>query len=757
MLTTGAGTFVDDVSIAGAAYACFVRSPHAHARIKKVDVSAAASVAGCLGVATAPSLALPPMLEIDMVPAAFSRPPLASDVVRFVGEAVAVVVGASREIAVDLAGLVEIEYEPLEAVIDPEAALSVGAPLLFPSAGTNLAYQVTLGDEGDVLSDAEVVVSGRFLNQRLAPVPMEPGAIAAVPQPDGSLRIWASTQVPFDLRAAIATGLGWEAARVRVVVPNVGGGFGAKGYVYPEQVVVAAMAARLGIPIKYVETRSENMVAMGHGRGQVQDVQLGATREGRLVGLKVSVISDAGAYPGLGAFLPTFTGVMASGVYRIGKIAFTASSVATNTTPITAYRGAGRPEATALIERAMDMLAANLGQDPAALRRFNLIAKEDMPYRTRSNAVYDSGDYRAALEVALEAVGYEELRVEQARRRSAGSAPLLGIGLGVYVEMTGGKPPASEWASVEVNADESVRVLAGTMDTGQGHRTAFAQLVSEMLEVPLDRVEVLEGDTGQVARGIGTYASRSLQLGGTAIHKACVAVRERARTLAAQQMEVDPADLRLIRGGFQVVGVPGTGISWHELAIAAADVKQLPPGVAPGLKAEAEFDQAGASTYPYGAHVAVVEVDPETGLIDLKRLVAVDDCGTILNPLLVEGQVHGGLAQGIGQALFEGVVYDPAGTPMTATMLDYLLPTITELPAFELHHTAVPTPLNPLGAKGVGESGTIGSAPAVQNAVIDAVSHLGVTHLDMPITPQTLWKVLQATAVNANGDDVNAL
>jgi carbon-monoxide dehydrogenase large subunit len=531
-----------------------------------------------------------------------------------------------------------------------------------------------------------------------------------------------------------------------VVAPDVGGGFGAKAPVYPEQVVAARLAQRLARPVRWIESRTENLTAMTQGRAQVQQVELGASSEGKLTGLRVSVLADAGAYPGLGAFLPYLTGQMLSGVYTIPKISYSARSVTTNTTPIDAYRGAGRPEAAALIERAMDRMAAELGMDPAELRRRNFIAAGAFPYTTASGATYDSGDYAGALDKALLLARYQELRAEQAERRRRQDPRLLGIGLSVYVEVTAAGSP-TEFASVEVAASGRALVVAGTAAQGQGHATAYAQLAADALALPMEAIDVVEGDTALVLRGDGTQGSRSIQLGGSAVHEASLAVLEKARQLAGHLLEASPDDVVAQDGRLVVRGVPASGLSWAALAAAAADPARLPPGMEPGLAASSDFIQSD-TTYPFGAHVAVVEVDSETGDARLLRHVAVDDCGRVVNPMLVESQVHGGIAQGVGQALFEEVVFDRDGTPRSTSLADYGVPTAAELPMFETARTETPTPLNPLGAKGIGESGTIGSTPAVQNAVVDALSHLGVSHLDMPLGPEKVWRAIRDAARN---------
>jgi carbon-monoxide dehydrogenase large subunit len=532
---------------------------------------------------------------------------------------------------------------------------------------------------------------------------------------------------------------------VRVVAPAVGGGFGARIATYPEQVAVAALARRLGRPVRYLESRSESMVAMTHGRAQVQEVELGATRDGKLTGLRARLVGDGGAYPGEAAYLPGLTRLMASGVYRIPRIEVATACVVTNTTPVAAYRGAGRPEATAMLERAVDLLAGELGMDPAELRRRNLIQPEEFPYRTPTKARYDSGNYPAALERVLEAAGYPALRAEQAERRRRGDRCQLGVGLSVYVEVTA-SGSGSEYGAVAVEPDGRVTVRTGTAPHGQGHETAFTQLVAATLGVAPDEVTVVHSDTALLPRGDGTMGSRSLQVGGSAVLQAAEQVLDKARTVAAHLLEARVEDVAVFPGeGLGAAGAPSTALPWRELAAAAADPARRPAGMAPGLDAAVDFELPDA-TYPFGAHLAVCEVDVETARARLLRHLAVDDSGRIHNPLLAEGQVHGGIAQGVAQALYEEVRYDQQGNCLTGTLASYAMPSAADLPAFETVRTQTPSPLNPLGAKGIGESGAIGATPAVQNAVVDALRHLGVTHIDMPLTPERVWRAIRAAA-----------
>jgi carbon-monoxide dehydrogenase large subunit len=739
----GRGRYVENIPIDGALRAVFVRSIMAHARLGSVDATVARSMPGVIAVLTSADVDVPPQPPSGNVSGPFHRPILPFDAVRFVGEPIACVLAETLAEAIDAAETVDVEYQPLDAVTDARLAAEDGAPLLFPEAGTNVARSSDTRWNDDVLAGADVVVRATTVNQRIAPVPMEPNAIAVEPGDDGGLTVWVSTQIPFDVRNDLADALGMDRAEVRVIAPDVGGGFGAKLHVYPEHFVCALAAMRLGRPVRWFETRTESMLSLNHGRAQHQRIELGAKRDGTIVGMRVEITADMGAYP-IGAYLPPTTRMMLAGVYRIPRIATRSRSVVTNTTPIAAYRGAGRPEATTLIERGMDLLALELGLDAAEVRRRNLIPADAFPYETAVGATYDVGDYERALDEVLRLSGYAALRAEQAERRRRRDRVQLGIGVCTYVEITAWA--GSEFGSVEVNPDGTVTVMTGTSPHGQGHETAFAQIASGILGVPFDSVRVVHSDTGVVPRGEGTYGSRSLQLGGTAVWDASQTVLDKAKRIAAHMLEVSEADLVADGGRIAVAGAPDTGVSWEELAVvAASDGSRLPEGIEPGLSAAGRFRQK-ESTFPFGAHVAVVEVDVETGRATLVRHVSVDDAGRILNPMLARGQVHGGLAQGISQALFEGFEYDEYGNPLTSTLATYLMPSAAELPSFETAHTETPTPLNPLGAKGIGESATIGSTAAVQSAVIDAVSHLGVRHIDMPLSPERVWRAIRKAA-----------
>lgn len=736
-LLTGRGIYVADLPLVGRLHAVFVRSEVAHGLITTIHADEAAGMPGVVAVWTAAELDVPAHHGFATVHDDFARPPLAADRVRFVGEPIAVVFAESFEQGEDAAEAVWAEIEELPALVDPERAFDPDAPVLFPEHGSNEATASTDADTVDLEGMSDVVVRGRYLNQRMAVAPMEPDSCAAAPGDDGRLVVWASTQMPHALHAQIAAALGLSRRDVHVITPRVGGGFGGKAGIHPEYTVVAKAARVLQRPVVWVPPRSDDMKALPHSRGQVQYAELGCRRDGTFTGLRVRLLGDAGAYPTVGAFLPAGTRSMAHGTYDFAAIEFDVVVATTNTTPMGAYRGAGRPEATALLERLVDHAAHELGIDPIVLREKNFLGNDVFPFTTITGNVYDSGNYALPLRTAAEKIGYDGLRAEQAARRERGDGCLLGIGVAAYVEITAGGG-ASEFGGVEVHADGSATVFAGTSAHGQGHQTAFAMLVSDQTGIPVDRVTLVDGDTDRVRRGGGTGGSRSLQLGGSAIKGATALMVDTARALAAGLLEADVADVvvDVSNGTVGVAGVPALALTWGELAAHAAETDDGK------LAAEFTFDQDGA-TFPFGAHIAVVEVDRETGRVTLMRHVAVDDCGTVLNPLLVEGQQHGGVAAGVGQALFEAVLFDDAGNPVTSNFADYGIPSAAEFPSFEVHSTETPTPLNSLGAKGIGEAATIGSTPAVQNAVIDALAHLGVRHIDMPCTPERVWLAIQ--------------
>jgi carbon-monoxide dehydrogenase large subunit len=749
-LLTAGGTYVDDLRVpelAGAARVTFVRSPVAHARITGLDTSAALAAPGVLAVFTAQDMDdLPPPppdgeggpdgSEGGPVPLGgpWAEPLLAADRVRFVGEPVAIVLTSDSYQGEDAAELVSVDYAPLPAVVGFASALNPQA-LLFPGTDSNVPVSAGPAADGAAFGGCDVVIEHTIENQRLAPVPLE-GRAAAAGWADGRLTVWLSTQNAQISRFILAGQLGLDPAAIRVITPDVGGGFGAKVGLDRDGITVAWAARRTGRAVRWAETRRENLIGMTHGRAQRQTLTLGGTRDGRLLAYRLEIIQDTGAYPRMSGFLPSLTSLMAVGPYRIPHVETAFRVVVTNTTPISAYRGAGRPEATAAIERAVDLFATEIGMDPAEVRRRNLIPAGSFPYTTASGAVYDSGDYVRALDAVLAGAGYPALREEQARRRERGDVLQLGLGLASYVEITAGDAAAGETARLVVHGDGSATVYTGSSAHGQGHHTAWAMLVQAELGIPMARVAVIHGDTDVIPQGVGTYASRSLQLGGVAVHMAALDVKEQARRLAAHLLEASEADLELDAGSgiWQVRGDPATGQTWAEVAGHAGP---------DGLAAAVEYT-GGRPTFPFGTHLAVAEVDTETGKARLLRLVTVDDAGTVINPVLAEGQRHGGIAQGVAQALLEEMVYDDDGNPLTSTLADYAIITAAELPSFELLASETPTDINPLGAKGIGEAGTIGATPATQNAVIDAVSHLGVRHIDMPATPARVWAAISA-------------
>ena len=733
-LLTSGGTYVDDIVVDGALHVVYVRSMVAHGEITSIDTSEARNAPGVVDIVTSAELAIGDIKPFMMLNQLITRPVLARERVRYVGDPIVAVVAETRAAAVDAAELVIVEIEPLPAIIDPRDALAEDAIHLFPQIGTNIAMHSE--HHGDPISfDAcDVVITQTTVNQRLAPAPIENRSAIAWWE-DGRLVLEIGCQGTHPIRNTISEIYGLEQDQMRVICPDVGGGFGAKAHAAPEAVVLGELSRRTGRPVRWTETRSENMTGMGHGRGQIQTVTLGGTKDGDLLAYRIEIIQDAGGYPNMGAILPYATRIMASGVYDIPAVQVSSQSVATNTTPTGAYRGAGRPEASAALERAVDLFADEAGLDPADVRRRNFVRPGAFPFTTPTGTTYDSGNYEGSLDRALAAAGYEDLLAEQVQRRANGDPRLLGIGIATYVEITGAGV-GSEYGSVEVLADGSARVVTGSNPYGQGHVTAWSMLVSDQTGIPLDRIEVVYGDTDLVPTGETTGGSRSLQIAGSAVFDATEKLVEMARQRASELLEANPADIVLDTdtARFHVAGTPAVSIGWEEIgATSIADGNQL--------FALSDFTASGP-TFPFGTHIAVVEIDSETGKVELRRIIACDDAGVILNPLLVDGQVHGGLAQGISQALFEEVRYDEVGNPLSTTLLDYLMPSAAEFPPFERVEMETPSPINPLGAKGIGESGTIGSTPAVQNAVVDAVSHLGIRHIDMPLTPERVWRAI---------------
>jgi aerobic carbon-monoxide dehydrogenase large subunit len=746
-LTTGA-VYTEDVQderLAGACYVHFVRSTVAHARIGGIDTSAAKDAPGVVAVYTGKDLAEAGVAPVrPMMPnmnQQMLQPLLATDVVRFVGEPVAAVVTEEMYQGEDAIELVDVDYDILPAVATVHQAVSGERGLLFPDAGTNVvcAYGDPNAVSPDLFEGCGVVVSEVIQNQRVAPAPMESRSGAAVWGDDGRLTAWIPNQGAQGTKGAITGMLGLKPDQVRIITPDVGGAFGAKFGADSEHAVICWIAKQLGRPVRWSETRNENLLVMPHGRAQEQKITIGGLKDGTVLAYRLEILQDAGAYPKAGAFLPMLTRLMTPGPYNIPRAESFATSVATNTTPVGAYRGAGRPEAAAAIDRAIDLFADAAGVDAAEVRRKNLLPKFTEPHKTAFGAVYDSGDYATALDKALAAAGYDVLLAEQARRRAAGGTLQLGIGLSSYVEITGPGGEAggpNENSTVEVHPDGTATILTGTSPHGQGHQTVWAMLASEELGIPIEKITVKWGDTDLVPRGGGTGGSRSLQLGGAAVQQASRELLDVARERAAATLEASPSDLEfdVASSAFTVKGDPDISMPLSSLAESER------------LFVHTVFTSPGP-TFPFGSHVAVVEVDIETGKVFLRRVVTVDDAGTIINPLLAEGQRHGGIAQGAAQAFLEEVVFDDDGNALTATFADYPFVSATELPSFELVDMETPTSYNPLGAKGIGEAGSIGATPAVQNAVIDAVSYLGVTHIDMPTSPQRVWRAIRA----ANG------
>jgi carbon-monoxide dehydrogenase large subunit len=728
----GEGTYIGNLELPGALHLTFVRSSMAHGKIVSIDAEDARAMPGVVAVWTAADVDLEPAPPAHgFMNKKIRYPYLAVDTVRFVGDIVAVVVSTDKTLGTDAAETVIVDYEPLPVVLDMDDSFR-GDVLLHPDAESNIVLTFASDNNDDIFADCEVVVDLVIENQRVAPAPMEVRACASVW--DGErLTQWACSQGAHGARDGLADTLGLDKSQVRVITPDVGGGFGAKSGVYAEEILVGWAARKLNSPVRWTETRTENMVSMGHGRAQRQRTRMGGTRDGRITAYRLDLLQDAGAYAKAGAVLPFMTRLMAGGVYDIAKVQFESHSVVTNTTPTVAYRGAGRPEATAAIERTIDEFARVCGLDPADVRRKNYLTPSSFPLTTAMGAKYDSGEYAAALDKALEAAGYQNLREEQARRRASGDPLQLGIGIASYVETT--NPMGSgDYGAVEITEDGGAIIRTGSSSHGQGHHTAWAMLVSDATGIPFDKIEFRFGDTDDIARGGGTGGSRSLQVGGSAVKLATDSVIDKARQRAADLLEAAVEDVVIdtVRGGFHVVGSPAPLRTWSELMV----------GLDAPLEAEVDYVPEG-STFPFGTHVCVVEVDVETGAVGVLRHIACDDAGIIINPLIVDGQVHGGIAQGVAQALLEVVAYDPDGNPITSNLADYGFISAAELPSFERVPMETPTPRNPLGAKGIGEAGTIGATPAVHNAVVDAVSHLGVTHIDMPCTSVNVWSALQ--------------
>ena len=753
-LVSGTSTYVDDVVIPGMLHMAVTRSIHAHARIKRIDISKAQKLPGVVAIVMGDEVAancgpVPSAGEIPDLKRA-QKPLLAVGKVRFVGEPIAAVVAADRYVARDAADLIEVEYEPLPAVVNPESAMESSSPRLYDEFSDNIAFRSGFesGSTDEAFKNADVIVKERFKNQRLAPIAMEPrGTAANVQMPDNELVVWSSTQVPHLLRTQLALMVRVPENKVRVIAPEVGGGFGSKCDIYSEDGLVAYLARKIGRPVKWIESRCENIAATIHGRDQINDVELALQKDGTILGMRVKVTADLGAYfQLLTPIIPTLTGLLAPGCYKVPALKFDVVGVLTNKMATDAYRGAGRPEATYLVERIVDVAAQALKMDPAEIRRRNFPRPEEFPFKTSGGVVYDSANYEAALNLALERADYKGLRKKQAELRKQGK--LMGIGLSSYVEICAMGPsvamPAGGWESgnVRIEPTGKVTVLTGSSPHGQGQETSFAQIVADELGLTPDDIVVLHGDTARIPYGIGTFGSRATAVGGTAMLFAVRDLKEKLKKIAAHLLQTTPEKIDFVGGKLVVTGDSGRSINYTDVVSAAYMARNLPPGVEPGLDAT-RFYEPSNFTFPFGTHVCVVEIDGETGEPQITKYVAVDDCGNVINPLLVEGQVHGGLVQGIAQALHEEVVYDENGQLLTGSLMDYALPRAHDFPEFELDRTVTPSPVNPLGVKGVGEAGTIGSTPAVVNAIVDALSPFGITHIDMPVRSEKIWKVLK--------------
>jgi carbon-monoxide dehydrogenase large subunit len=762
-LLTGEALYIADLQVPGALHLSLVRSPVAHARIVSIDLEAAKAMPGVVAAYSGADLKdawAAPMPCAWPVTADMKSPthlPLAVETVNYLGDAVAVVVAESEYAARDAADAVVVEYDPLPAVVALEDALS-DRVLVHESLGTNSSYTWELSPDAAAVeaafASAAHTVSKRYVQQRLIPSAMEPRGVVVVPQPyGGEYTIYSATQIPHILKIMLAITCGISETSLRVIAPAVGGGFGSKLNVYAEEILSLVLAKQLGRPIRWVEERSENSVATIQGRGQIQHIELAADGDGRITAIRVKLLADMGAYlqlvtPGI----PLLGGFLYTGVYDVPAYSFSCTSVFTTLTPTDAYRGAGRPEATYAIERAIDALAAKVGIDVVEIRRRNYIKAEQFPYSSVAGLVYDSGRYEVGLDKALEVAGYQALRDEQARRRAAGDTKQLGIGVSSYMEMCGLAPSrvlaslnysAGGWeaATVRLLPTGKVQVVTGTSPHGQGHETSWSMIVADRLGVSPDDVDVLHSDTAIAPYGLDTYGSRSLPVGGVAVALATDKMIDKAREIAAHLLEAAAEDLELSGGSFRVKGSPTSEIALGAVAFEAFTAHNLPDGMEPNLEASVHYDPPNFS-FPSGTHIAVVEVDTETGHVHLDRYIAVDDCGVQVNPLIVEGQVHGGIVQGVAQALWEEAIYDEEGNLLTSTFIDYLVPAASELPSFELATVVTPSPTNVLGVKGVGEAGTIGAAPAVMNAIVDALEPFGVTDLEMPATPERVWKAI---------------
>ncbi len=758
-LITGQATYVDDIKLVGMLHMSVLRSPYGHARINSIDTTAARKHPGVLAVYTAEDLkgvvgVIPVAVPVGQVAAGMGvRGALAEGKVRFYGDPVAVVIADDRYAARDARDLIEVDYEPLPAAIDVEKAMQPDAVLLYEDFGTNVALSSHPDSEdidkvfAQTKADGGVNLKARFVNQRLAPTPMETrGVVAQFTKSDRKLTVWSSSQIPHLLRNLLASQLGLPQHQVHVIVPEVGGGFGCKLNVYPEELVASFASMKLGRPVKWIEDRSESFAATIHGRDQTDYVEVAATKEGKVTAVKIHGISDLGSYAQIftDVIMIAFGFPVSGGSYDIPNIHLSFDLVFTNKAPTDAYRGAGRPEATYVIERVMDLVAREVGKDPTEVRRLNFIQPDQFPYKSAAGSVYDTGDYEPALDKAMEMIGYKELRAEQARRKDNGDKKLLGIGVSSYIEICGFGPKGSapvglyESARMRVEQGGTVMVYTGSSPHGQGEETTFAQIVAGEFGIPVEQVLILHGDTDSTPEGRGTYGSRTTAVGGSAVYTAAQRLAEKMKQIASHMLEASVEDITLEDGKFSVSGSPQKAVTFNDVAMTANLSNTLHPSIEPGLETTV-FWEPEACVFPFGTHICAVEIDRDTGEAKITRYVAVDDCGRQLNPLIIEGQVHGGIAQGVGQAMFEGVEYAEDGQLLTASLMDYAMPYAHELPHYELDSTITLTPVNPLGVKGIGEAGTIGSTPAVSAAVADA---LGVAHVNMPYKPEKLWKVI---------------
>lgn len=759
-LICGLSHYTDDFHPAGACRMMVLRSPYAHARITRIDASAARAFPGVLAVITGADLAASAQIPCAADIPGMKRPVfplLAADKVRFVGHPVACVVAEDQYIAQDALDLIEVDYDPLPAVVDPEKAIEAGATKLYDDFSDNVSYLYKLesGDLAGAFAKADRIVTQRMLNQRVAPVSMETRNVMAEYLPgEGTLTVTTATQIPHLVRTQVAAMVGLPETKVRVIAPEVGGGFGCKLNVYPEEGLVPLLAMQLGRIVKWSEGRRENLQCTIHGRDQINDVEVAILNDGTILGLKLNVIADLGAYNQLlTPMIPTLTALMALGCYKIPAVSVNITGVFTNKMATDAYRGAGRPEATYMIERMLDLIAAELGKPPEEVRRKNFPQPEEFPFTSATGVVYDSANYQASLDKALEISGYDALRIQQAEQRkkmAAGEMPekILGIGLSTYVEICAMGPssamPSGGWESCTVRVEPTgkVTVLTGASPHGQGEETTFAQLTAHEFGISPEDVNVVHGDTAIVPYGIGTFGSRATAVGGAAMFMAVQKLKDKLTKIAGHVLQCPPELFVFEDGRLQHKENADLSMAWGDAVGAAYVAKNLPVGLEPGLDATHYFEPSNF-TFPFGAHVCVVEVDPEIGQVDVVKYVAIDDCGNILNPLIVRGQVQGGIAQGLSQALYEEVLYDENGQLVSGTLMDYCVPRAGQLPNFITDHTCTPSPVNPMGVKGVGEAGTIGSAPALVNAVVDALSPFGVRHIDMPLKPEKVWRALR--------------